>query len=68
MANKIEYANYNKYGYRVLTLVIDTENKHLILYHGQTAPISKPDKKTSKKFIREQFELLSNSGYTTETH
>ena len=61
-----EYANYNKCGYRNLTIVIDAEKKHVVLYHGSTAPISKPDKKTSAKFIREQFELLTDAGYTSE--
>ena len=63
-----EYANYNQYGYRILTLVIDTDKKHLVIYHGCTAPISKPDKRTSKKFIREQIEILTAAGYTVEEH
>ena len=61
-----EYAAYNQFGYRKLTIIIDTEKKHVILYHGCTAPISKPDRKTTAKFIREQFELLTAAGYTSE--
>lgn len=61
-----EYASYNHYGYRNLTIIIDTDKKHVALYHGCTAPISKPDKKTSSKFIREQFETLTAAGFTSE--
>lgn len=60
-----EYASYNRYGYRNLTIIIDTDKKHVALYHGCTAPISKPDKKTSSKFIREQFETLTAAGFTS---
>lgn len=60
-----EYANYNQYGYRNITIVVDDEKKTFILYHGCTAPISKP-RKTTKKFIYELAATLEAAGYTKQ--
>lgn len=37
---KIKYQYRNKYGYPVLSLVIDTEARSAILYRGGTAPLT----------------------------
>lgn len=61
----IEYKNKNQYGCTVLSVVIDTDNKTAVLYHGQTAPIGGDWKKASKKFIREIFAAYAENPFYT---
>ena len=57
------YVNKNQYGYDVLGVIIDDDNKTVTKYTSSMMPIGK-HKKATKKFINEAIELYSESGYT----
>lgn len=57
------YVNKNQYGYDVLGVIIDDDNKTVTKYTPSMMPIGK-HKKATKKFINEAIELYSESGYT----
>lgn len=63
----IQKKHRNKYGCTTLAVEVDTEKKRVILYHGQTAPISGDWKKTTKKEVWETFDAYAeNPLYTVE--
>ena len=57
------YVNKNQYGYDVLGVIIDDDNKIVTKYTPSMMPIGK-HKKATKKFINEAIELYRESGYT----
>lgn len=57
------YVNKNQYGYDVLGVIIDDDNKTVTKYTPSMMPIGK-HKKATKKFINEAIELYRESGYT----
>ena len=57
------YVNKNQYGYDVLGVIIDDDNKIVTKYTPSMMPIGK-HKKATKKFINEAIELYIESGYT----
>ena len=59
----ISYVNKNQYGYDVLGVIIDDDNKIVTKYTPSMMPIGK-HKKATKKFINEAIELYRESGYT----
>ena len=56
------YVNKNQYGYDVLGIIIDDENKIVNDYNPCMMPIRK-HKKATKKSIREMVEMYQNCGY-----
>ena len=56
------YVNKNQYGYDILGIIVDDENKIIEVYSPCMMPIGK-HKKTSKKAIREMIEMYENAGY-----
>ena len=56
------YVNKNQYGYDVLGIIIDDENKTVTLYSPCMMPTGK-HKKATKKAIREVFEHCKDMGY-----
>ena len=61
------YVNKNQYGYDIMGVIIDDENKVINYYSPCMMPIGK-FKKASKKFIREMIELYQDAGYKTILH
>ena len=57
------YVNKNQYGYDVLGVIIDDDNKTVTKYTPSMMPIGK-HKKATKKFINEAIELYVEAGYT----
>ena len=58
------YVNKNQYGYDILGIIVDDENKIIEVYSPCMMPIGK-HKKTSKKAIREMVEMYKDCGYKT---
>ena len=58
------YVNKNQYGYDVMGIVIDDENKVINFYSPCMMPIGK-HKKATKKAIREMFDMYKDMGYKT---
>ena len=56
------YVNKNQYGYDVMGIIIDNDNKIIEFYNPCMMPIGK-HKKTTKKAIREMIEMYKNCGY-----
>ena len=56
------YVNKNQYGYAILGLIVDKQEKVITVYSPCMMPIGK-HKKKSKKVIREMIETYSNCGY-----
>jgi hypothetical protein len=56
------YVNKNQYGYDIMGIVVDDENKIIEFYSPCKMPIGK-HKKMSKKAIREMIEMYENAGY-----
>lgn len=61
------YVNKNQYGYDIVGVIIDDENKIINYYSPCKMPIGR-FKKASKKFIREVVELYQDAGYKTILH
>ena len=58
------YVNKNQYGYDVVGIVIDDENKVINFYSPCMMPIG-THKKATKKAIREMFDNYKDMGYKT---
>lgn len=56
------YVNKNKYGYDIMGLIIDTENKTVKLYEPCQMPIGRY-RKMSKKVIKEMYNEYLEMGY-----
>ena len=56
------YVNKNQYGYDIMGIIVDDENKIIEFYSPCKMPIGK-HKKMSKKAIREMIEMYENAGY-----
>ena len=56
------YVNKNQYGYDILGIIVDDENKIVEVYSPCMMPIGK-HKKTSKKAIREMVDMYESVGY-----
>ena len=56
------YVNKNQYGYDILGIIVDDENKIVEIYSPCMMPIGK-HKKTSKKEIREMVDMYESVGY-----
>ena len=59
---KKSFVNKNQYGYDVMGIVIDDDNKIIEFYSPCMMPIGK-HKKATKKAIREMVEMYENCGY-----
>lgn len=58
------YVNKNQYGYDVMGIIVDEENKTVTYYTPCMMPIGK-HKKASKKAIKEMFYNYKDMGYKT---
>lgn len=58
------YVNKNQYGYDVMGIVIDDENKVINFYSPCMMPIG-THKRATKKAIREMFDKYKDMGYKT---
>ena len=56
------YVNKNQYGYDIIGIIIDDEEKTVTRYSSCMMPIGK-HKKTTKKAIKEMIETYTNCGY-----
>ena len=56
------YVNKNQYGYDVMGIIVDDDNKIIEFYSPCKMPIGK-HKKATKKAIREMMEMYQNCGY-----
>ena len=56
------YVNKNQYGYDIIGIIIDDEEKTVTHYSPCMMPIGK-HKKTTKKAIKEMIETYTNCGY-----
>ena len=56
------YVNKNQYGYDIMGIIIDDDNKKVYYYGACRMPIGK-HKKTSKKAIREMIDMYKGCGY-----
>ena len=61
---KKSFVNKNQYGYDVMGIIIDDDNKIIEYYNPCMMPIGKHTKK-SKKAIREIMEIYKDCGYKT---
>lgn len=61
----IAYKNMNRFNETRLTVVVDTDNKTVHLYHGQAAPIVR--KKASMKKIETLYEVFAAEPNYTAT-
>ena len=56
------YVNKNQYGYDIMGIIIDDDNKRVYYYGACRMPIGK-HKKMSKKAIREIMDMYKDCGY-----